>query len=67
MRVVRFAALPAVPWKNGGGTTVEIAVHPPSAGTDAFDWRVSAAEIREAGPFSRFDGIDRALAILDGT
>lgn len=66
MRVVRFEALPAVSWKNGGGTTVEIAVHPPSASMDLFDWRISAAGISEKGPFSRFEGIDRALAILDG-
>ena len=66
MRVLRFEALTATPWKNGGGTTVEFAVDPPNAGLDAFAWRVSAAEVRESGPFSRFEGIDRMLAILDG-
>jgi uncharacterized protein len=66
MRVLRFAALPHTPWKNGGGTTVELAIDPPGAGLDAFAWRVSIAEVRKSGPFSRFDGIDRTLAILDG-
>jgi environmental stress-induced protein Ves len=33
---------------------------------DDFLWRVSIAEVRVAGPFSRFPGIDRTLAILDG-
>jgi uncharacterized protein len=66
MRVLRFAALHATPWKNGGGTTVELAVDPPGAGLDAFAWRVSVAEVHTSGPFSRFEGIDRTLAILDG-
>jgi environmental stress-induced protein Ves len=66
MRLIRFADLPRLPWKNGGGATVELAVDPPGAGFDGFGWRVSAAEIRESGPFSRFDGVDRTLALLDG-
>jgi environmental stress-induced protein Ves len=66
VRIVRFDALRPVPWKNGGGTTVEMVAHPPGATLDAFEWRVSAAEIHRDGPFSRFDGVDRTLAILDG-
>jgi environmental stress-induced protein Ves len=64
--IVRFDALRPVPWKNGGETTIEIVAHPPGATLDAFEWRVSAAEIHRDGPFSRFDGVDRTLAILDG-
>ena len=66
MRIVRFAALSPAAWKNGGGTTVEIAAHPPGATLDNFDWRVSAAEVRESSRFSCFEGVDRTLAILDG-
>lgn len=66
-----FDRLPAanrrpVPWKNGGGVTIEIAADPPGAGFDDFDWRVSMAEISADGPFSVFPGVDRVLAVLDG-
>lgn len=53
-------------WKNGGGTTREIAVWPPSAGMDDFDWRISVADIAADGPFSAFPGIDRQIVLLDG-
>lgn len=56
----------AVPWKNGGGVTREVAVFPADASMDDFDWRISTAEVTEAGPFSRFDGIDRHLTVLRG-
>lgn len=56
----------AVPWKNGGGVTCEVAVFPPGAGMDDFDWRVSMAEVIEAGPFSVFPDIDRHLTVLEG-
>jgi environmental stress-induced protein Ves len=55
----------AVPWKNGAGTTREIAVHSPSGGgPGAFGWRISIAVITGAAPFSRFPGIDRYLTAL---
>ena len=60
------AALPATPWKNGGGTTREIVCQPPGAGMNSFDWRVSIATIAAAGPFSAFPGVDRAIVLLDG-
>jgi uncharacterized protein len=66
MRIINTAELPRVPWKNGGGETTEIAVHPPGAGFDTFDWRISMATVATDGPFSIFPGIDRTLAILDG-
>jgi environmental stress-induced protein Ves len=66
MRVLRAADRVAVPWKNGGGLTREVMVSPPGAGFEAFDWRVSIAEVRDAGPFSVFAGIDRVLTILEG-
>ncbi len=65
-RLLRAGARIAKPWKNGGGVTTDVAVHPPLAGLDDFLWRVSIAEVRSNGPFSRFPGIDRTLAVLDG-
>ena len=58
--------LQAMPWKNGGGVTREIVCQPPGAGLDAFDWRVSIAHIASDGPFSRFEGVDRVITLLEG-
>lgn len=64
--LIRGADLVATPWKNGGGVTREVAAVPPGAGLDAFIWRVSIADVAQAGPFSRFAGIDRTLVLLSG-
>jgi uncharacterized protein len=66
MRLLRAADRVAQPWKNGGGLTREVAVSPQRAGFGDFDWRISIADVRVAGPFSRFEGVDRIMAILDG-
>lgn len=60
------AGLRATPWKNGGGSTCEIACWPPGAGLDDFDWRASIATIAASGPFSEFPGVDRVIVLLDG-
>ena len=52
-------------WKNGGGWTVELAKSPEGDG-DAFDWRISIADIESSGPFSTFDGYDRVIGLLEG-
>lgn len=64
--LIPFAGLSPVPWKNGGGSTIEIAIGPLEAGFDDFDWRVSLATIAEDGAFSQFPGVDRTLALVDG-
>lgn len=61
-----LAAAPRRPWKNGGGETRELAVAPPGAGLDDFDWRISCAQVASGGPFSAFPGVDRSLAVLEG-
>jgi environmental stress-induced protein Ves len=66
MRILRAADYRRMPWKNGGGETSEIAISPPGAALDDFDWRISMARVAVDGPFSRFPGIDRTLAILEG-
>lgn len=53
-------------WKNGGGTTSDVVVFPPDAGMDTFGWRLSIADVAEAGPFSTFPDIDRSLSVLQG-
>jgi uncharacterized protein len=72
--LLRGADLVASPWKNGGGVTREIAAEAAGAdvgvgadtGLDAFAWRVSVADVAQAGQFSRFDGVDRTLVLLEG-
>ncbi|ACC70993.1 HutD family protein [Paraburkholderia phymatum] len=64
--VMRGAELVASPWKNGGGVTREVAVFPEGAALDTFVWRVSVADVAQAGPFSRFADIDRTLVLLSG-
>ena len=66
MRLVHLLDLPEVPWRNGGGVTREIAAFHDSAVHPDFLWRVSMATVNAPGPFSRFDGVDRSLAVLDG-
>ncbi|BCF97577.1 hypothetical protein PPGU19_021460 [Paraburkholderia sp. PGU19] len=66
MSLIRGADLVASPWKNGGGVTREVAAFPEGAALDAFVWRVSVADVAQAGPFSRFVGIDRTLVLLSG-
>ena len=66
MRVLRAADRIATPWKNGGGVTREVAVFPPGAAMDAFEWRISLAEIGADGAFSTFPGVDRVLTVIEG-
>jgi environmental stress-induced protein Ves len=66
LRLVPRASLVAMPWKNGGGVTRQIACFPPDSDIGSFAWRISTAEVTADGAFSRFDGIDRRLYILDG-
>ena len=64
--LIPFAGLESAPWKNGGGSSTEIAIAPPGAGIDSFDWRISLATIAASGPFSTYPGVDRTLALVDG-
>ncbi|WP_430244807.1 HutD/Ves family protein [Neorhizobium sp. DAR64861/K0K2] len=66
MRILRASDYRRMPWKNGKGETVEIAVFPETATVDDFDWRISMATVAEDGPFSVFPDIDRTLSVLTG-
>lgn len=65
-RVIRNADLVRVPWKNGGGTTAEVAAFPEGSGFDTFGWRISMADVESDGPFSVFPEIDRTLIVVEG-
>jgi len=61
--LVSLEAQPEQSWRNGGGLTRELLAWP-----QAQDWavRMSVADVRASGPFSRFAGIERWFAVLDG-
>jgi environmental stress-induced protein Ves len=58
----------AMPWKNGKGTTTQIAIYPPDAGLDGgpFIWRLSIADVPDSGAFSSFPGYDRTIMVVAG-
>lgn len=59
-----------VPWKNGGGVTIDVAgavrsgAQPGDWG--ATIWRFGSTRIVEPAPFSDLAGFDRLLAVVDG-
>jgi environmental stress-induced protein Ves len=60
---VRTADIAAEPWRNGGGVTRRLLARP--AG-EAWQVRVSVADVATHGPFSPFPGVDRWFAVIDG-
>ena len=66
LAVWRAAERASSEWKNGGGTTAQVAGAPGGASLDDFDWRISIADVRDGGPFSTFDGVQRVIVLLDG-
>ncbi len=53
-----------MPWRNGQGSTAEIAIEPGEAGR--FRWRLSLADVAQSGPFSDFAGYERIIALASG-
>jgi len=60
---VRVAEVASQPWRNGGGVTRPLLVSPRG---DRWQVRVSVADVSVNGPFSRFPGVQRWFAVLDG-
>ena len=54
-----------MPWKNGLGTTCEIARKNRQDSED-FAWRVSIADVKNDGPFSNYNGYTRVICTLEG-
>lgn len=65
LNVLRAVDYPRMPWKNGGGSTEEI-TRDAGEGLEGFGWRLSIADIGESGGFSRFDGYQRIISVLQG-
>ncbi|NMP15595.1 HutD family protein [Thalassotalea sp. Y01] len=55
-----------IPWKNGKGNTVELAIND-GATLDNFTWRISMADVVEDGEFSDFSGYLRNLVLIKGS
>ena len=66
MKIIRAIDCRTTRWKNGGGSTTEIAIEPSGASLESFDWRISMAQVASDGPFSEFPEIDRTLAVISG-
>lgn len=66
MQLLEYAAFQSVPWKNGAGKAVVLAVHPTDANLGNFAWRVSITEIDEAVAYSLFPGVNRTQILLTG-
>ncbi|WZB77338.1 HutD family protein [Achromobacter insuavis] len=54
-----------MPWRNGGGTTQEVACNA-GGSSAAFTWRLSIADVAQAGGFSAFSGLQRVITVLEG-
>lgn len=64
-RLYRARDYPRMPWRNGGGTTQEVACNP-GGSTAGFEWRLSIADVGQDGGFSAFDGFQRIITVLEG-
>lgn len=65
MRLLAPASSRRVPWKNGLGSTLEVATDAAVPGGE-WTWRLSIADVPARAPFSAFPGIDRFIACLQG-
>lgn len=54
-----------IPWKNGQGETIELAINDGGILAD-FIWRLSMANVVEDGVFSDFSGYQRNLVLIAG-
>ncbi len=63
-RIRRYNTYRIMPWRNGRGSTLEIA-REPATGED-FAWRLSLADIDRDGEFSPYPGYRRALVLVAG-
>lgn len=61
--LIRLDDVPLQPWRNGGGVTRELLAWP---NRDDWRFRISVADIEADGPFSRFPGVQRWFAVLQG-
>ena len=68
MKLLKYSELKIMPWKNGQGTSQEIAIQPPNAEfpVDPFLWRLSSATVTGSNAFSLFPQYERLLVVWQG-
>ncbi|MBB1439388.1 HutD family protein [Shewanella sp. SG41-4] len=64
--IISPTAFTLVPWKNGLGSTTQLAINE-GGSIQHFDWRVSMSKVIANGPFSSFPGYQRHLVLLSGS
>ncbi len=69
LRIVHAQAVAAGRWRNGGGWTRELLALPAPARAGGLPWqlRISLADVAHGGPFSRFPGVERWFAVVEGS
>ncbi|MGL4209886.1 MAG: HutD family protein [Candidatus Adiutrix sp.] len=65
MNIYKPSDYTRMPWKNGLGSTCQIAREPIDE-QQAFIWRLSIADVTTDGPFSIFAGYRRIISTLSG-
>ena len=65
-RVIPAASYRRERWRNGAGWTRQVHAQPSASAGDAWDWRISIAEIEADAAFSGFPGVERILVLLQG-
>ncbi|TQV87604.1 HutD/Ves family protein [Aliikangiella coralliicola] len=65
IKIIRKKSFKKIPWKNGKGSTLELAINEGGSLAD-FDWRLSIATVDEDGAFSDFAGYNRNLVLIEG-
>jgi uncharacterized protein len=66
VRVIRKAEFREGPWRNGLGTSWDIASDPADAGMDDFGWRFATARIDADVPFSVYPEVARIFTLIEG-
>jgi environmental stress-induced protein Ves len=64
IRRIRRAQYNAMPWRNGQGTTLEIAREPQAP--EALTWRLGLSTISQSGAFPDLSGYWRSATLIDG-
>lgn len=71
MQILAANSAKLMPWKNGLGTTLELATDASDAnaaqdGSGAWSWRLSIADVPSRSPCSTFTGMSRTILCLGG-
>jgi len=64
--LVRFDDRPATRWRNGRGSTREVAARLLGVKGPEFVWRLSVAEVTDDVEFSTFPGVERTATLIEG-